>query len=363
MIDAVPSEHADLTAEWLSDALGQAGYGTVAVASVDVQPIGTGQTGATFRVSVSYLSPRPELPATFVAKIPVPDLAIRTRVAPGCKAEVEFYQRLAETLKVPVPKCYFSAIANDGAAFVLLMADLAPAIQGDQLKGCSPLAARPAATALAGLHGPRWCDPEWLRLRSISMPSPDEKVARAVARFASKATEEVLSGLGRRMTSLDRTTLEQFPNLVANWLLLFPDRFSLLHGDYRLDNLMFDPTGQKVTVVDWQTISVGLPARDLAYFVSTSLSPRDRRDHEMNLVSNYHTALSRFDVPDYSLVTCELDYRIGMLQGPLIATLGWANSSATDRGNAMVLTMLERALGAIRDLESFQLVAELAGAS
>jgi len=360
-IDAIPSGHSDLTAEWLTEVLAEAGYGRVPVASVDAQPIGTGQTGATFRLSVSYLSPQPELPVTFVAKIPVPDRTIRTRVALGCKAEVEFYQRLAETLQVPVPTCYFSAIADGGAEFVLLLSDLAPAIQGNQLKGCSPAEARPAAAALASLHGPRWCDPEWLTFRSTSMPSPDEKVARAVARFASKATEAVLSGLGHRMTPSDQATLEQFPSLVADWLLLFPGRFSLLHGDYRLDNLMFDPTGQQVTVVDWQTISVGLPARDLAYFVSTSLSPQDRRAHEMSLVGSYHTALTRFDVPDYSLDACELDYRVGMLQGPLTATLGWAYSSATERGDAMVLTMLERALGAIRDLGSFQLVAELAG--
>ena len=52
-----------------------------------------------------------------------------------------------------------------------------------------------------------------------------------------------------------------------------PDRFALMHGDYRLDNLLFDPDRTHVTVVDWQTLGAGLPARDLAYFTGTSLMP------------------------------------------------------------------------------------------
>ena len=53
----------------------------------------------------------------------------------------------------------------------------------------------------------------------------------------------------------------------------------LIHGDYRLDNLMFPPHGTGVVAVDWQTLAVAPPARDLAYFLATSGSrSRERRD-------------------------------------------------------------------------------------
>ena len=45
-----------------------------------------------------------------------------------------------------------------------------------------------------------------------------------------------------------------------------------------------------------------------------------------------------------------------MLQVPLIATLGFAFSAATDRGDDMTLTMLQRGCRAIRELGTLELI-------
>lgn len=340
-----------LTAEWLGRAVGED------VAAVTVAPIGTGQTGASYRLSVSYLSTS-GLPRTFVAKLPAEDPLVRERVAFGYRAEVAFYDVVAPTLAVPLPECHVRAISDDGQRFVLLLADLAPATQGDQLAGCTPQAAEVAAVALAGLHGPRWCDPAWTEFSESVMPKPDTTMATGLADLARMAADTFLERLGRRLSELGREVLHSYPDAVARWLLLKPKRFALLHGDYRLDNLMFGPD-RSVTVVDWQTISVGLPARDLAYFLSTSLAPADRRNHEGRLVAAYHAALNRHGVTDYALDECWEDYRLGLLQAPLIATLGAAFSTTTERGDAMALVMLERASEAICDLGTLALVDEL----
>jgi hypothetical protein len=65
--------------------------------------------------------------------------------------------------------------------------------------------------------------------------------------------------------------------LVTPWLLGVQDRFALLHGDYRLDNMLFSPDRSQVTIVDWQTLGVGLPTRDLAYFTGPAWNPRSVR--------------------------------------------------------------------------------------
>ena len=43
----------------------------------------------------------------------------------------------------------------------------------------------------------------------------------------------------------------------------------LVHGDYRLDNMLFGTAGadRALTVVDWQTVSWGPALTDLAYFL------------------------------------------------------------------------------------------------
>jgi hypothetical protein len=341
-----------LTAEWLGGALGEN------VAGVTVTPIGTGQTGASYRLHVTYAE-RSDLPNTFVAKLPAEDPTVRERVAFGYRAEVAFYETVAPTLAVPLPECHVSAISDDGQRFVLLLADLAPAAQGDQLAGCSPEAAKAAVVALAGLHGPRWCDHAWTEFTASVMPKPDADMAAGFAELARIAADTFLERLGDRLSELGRDVLRSYPDSLARWLLLNPERYALLHGDYRLDNLMFAPDGS-VSVVDWQTIGVGLPARDLAYFLSTSLTSDDRRDHERQLVAEYHEALRQHGVTDYGADDCWEDYRIGMLQTPLIATLGAAFSTTTERGDAMTLVMLERGCVAIRDLHTLALIDKVA---
>ena len=157
---------------------------------------------------------------------------------------------------------------------------------------------------------------------------------------AQMSADITLEKLGDRMSAEDRDTFTAAMGLVAPWLLAEQDRFALLHGDYRLDNLLFDPDAPRVSVVDWQTLGVGLPARDLAYFTATSLNSQLRADIEEDLVADYHRALPGHGVTDYDRETCWRDYRLGVLQAPLISALGFAFAAATERGDDMVLTML-----------------------
>lgn len=345
----IPGTPADVTEAWLSGVLG------TEVTKVDVTPVGTGQTGATYRLEVRYRD-HPRLPQSFVIKLPAQDDAVRERVSLSYRSEHAFYTEVAATVSVPLPQCYHCEIADDGAQFVLLLADMAPARQGDQIEGCTPGEAELALAALAGLHGPRWGDPAWLSFAATVMPKPDEATARGLGDITVLAARTTIDKLGERMSAEDRDTVLASAALIGDWLIGAPERFSLLHGDYRIDNLLFDPRRREVTVVDWQTLAVGLPARDVAYFLATSLTPEDRTTHERRLVEAYRTTLQAQGVGEYDHETCWRDYRFGMLQVPLITTLGFAFSAATDRGDDMALAMLARGGRAIRELGTLDLI-------
>jgi aminoglycoside phosphotransferase (APT) family kinase protein len=349
----LPATPAQITAAWLESVMG------VGISSVRVEAIGTGQTAATYRITPTY--PRSsQAPRSLIAKLPSQDQGVRDRVALGYRAEHAFYTRVADTVDVPLPRVYHCDIASDGAEFVLLLSDLDPAVQGDQIRGCTEAEARLAVEALAGLHGPRWCDPAWLSFDAVTMPKADADIARGMGELAHTALEMTLSGLGDRVSARDRSTLAESADLVQRWLQIHPERYCLLHGDYRLDNLLFDPAKTSVTVVDWQTIAVGLPARDLAYFVGTSLDCAVRQAAEPDLVKTYHQRLLSHGVTDdYSLAECWDDYRVGMLQVPLLTTFGYAFTAATDRGDEMILTMLTRGCDAIRHLGTTELIRQL----
>jgi len=345
----IPRSPEDVTPAWLGGVLG------ADVRSVETVPIGTGQTGATYRLTVQY-GTETDLPASFAIKLPSQDDTVRDRVAIGYRSEHAFYRDVADLVQVPIPRNFHCEIGDEGAEFVLLLADMAPAEQGDQIAGCSAEEAQLAVRALAGLHAPSWCDPKLTDFPGIAMPKPDAAMASGMGDVAKMATDITLEKLGDRMTAEDRATLSASMAVVTPWLLTEPDRFALLHGDYRLDNMLFDPDRTRVTVVDWQTLGSGLPARDLAYFTATSLDPVTRAAAERDLVADYHAGLVALGVTGYDEQTCWRDYRLGMLQAPLIIVFGVAFANATERGDEMMLVMAERSCRAIRELDTLALI-------
>ncbi|XP_042329437.1 acyl-CoA dehydrogenase family member 11 isoform X2 [Sceloporus undulatus] len=80
-------------------------------------------------------------------------------------------------------------------------------------------------------------------------------------------------------------------NQLAEWLMnnLPPgdNEEKLVHGDFRLDNIIFHPREARVVaVLDWELSTVGHPLADLAYVVSFSFSPRPLIHIASNIFKN-----------------------------------------------------------------------------
>ena len=335
----------EITPEWLGAALGGP------VDAVTLHPVGTGQIGTCFRVAVEGDDVAPRL----LAKLPPADRATRDMLAGTYRGEVRFYREIAPTVDIRVPACHFGWASPDSGDFVLLLEDMAPAEQGDQIEGCTPEQAHDAVANLAGLHGPRWCDETLAEIEGLTLDDPDS--VALLEEMSGPTTELFIDGLGDLLDDEDRATLRACVPVLPTWMKGRGGRFGLVHGDYRLDNLLFPPDGRPgVAAIDWQTLSLALPARDLAYFVGTGLSVDDRRAHERDLVGTYHRRLLSYGVEGYSFEECWDDYRFSMLQGPLVATFGCAYSTRTERGDRMFAAMARRSCAAIRDLGTLDLI-------
>lgn len=337
----------EITPGWLTEVLGYE------VASFTSKKVGAGQTGASFRLALDTARGAESL----IAKVAAGDEAARSGVSVGYAAEVNFYAALCDSVDIRTPACRYAAIADDSLRFTLLLEDLAPRRPGVQVEGCSVEMARGALRNLAGLHAPRWNDASLYELAFPFIIDTEEK-AVGMAEVTQMAAAEFVDRYNTQLGTEDAATLKTGAAAIGNWALASPRPFAMLHGDYRLDNLMFGDDPQDVVALDWQTIGVGPPARDLAYFLATGLAPQLRREAERELVADYHRELLRRGIEDYDFDQCFLDYRLGQLQATLITTLGaiYATRERSAAGDAMFLAMAKRSCVAIRDLGTLDLV-------
>ena len=76
---------------------------------------------------------------------------------------------------------------------------------------------------------------------------------------------------------------------------------TLVHGDYRMDNLVFyDGEQPPVGMIDFQGVASGHPLTDVAFFLRPNLIPDQADAAEGDLLRRYHRALIQHGVTDYT---------------------------------------------------------------
>ncbi len=335
----------DVDAAWLTERLRSAGHGTAEVTGVEKTQIGTGQIGTCYRYAMTLAEPAPGVPTSLVGKFPSDDPLSR---ATGVQLrnyyrEVNFYEQVAGDLSISLPKCYYSAIDGEGPDFVLLLEDMSPAEQGDQLEGCSPDVARAAVLELVGLQAPSWCREELKGYDWLYTPPSD--VTMDTGGLYGQLLPGFIDRYGDRLADDERRIIAQVAESPSCPLFQpVGERFCLEHVDYRLDNMLIDAarTPPKVTVVDWQSVRIGKPLNDVAYFLGAGLLPEMRRGVEEDIVRAYHRGLEEAGIAGMSWEECWDDYRRGSFSGFGVTVIASMIVQQTERGDEMFLAMATR---------------------
>jgi len=346
-------------AAWLTAVLQEAGVDAV-VSGFEAKNVGTGQIGESVRFRLRYERDAEGAPRSLVGKFPSPDDTSRgTGIMLGnYLREVRFYRQLAPRALVQTPRCWFTDTDETGGEFVLMMEDLAPAEQGDQLKGVTLDQARLVVEQAARLHASFWGD-EGLD----ELPWVQGSKAAPV----SAVTPELVTGLwqGFRLRYADRLKphwIEVGEALTSRWSE-FGERErgprTLAHHDFRPDNMMFGTPagGHPVTVLDWQSFSHADGATDVAYFLAGALTPQVRRAHEPELLSLYLAELTRLGVTGYTMDDLRRDYGVGAFQLFLTAFFASMVVIQTPRGDEMFMQMLGSAADHILDHDALKALA------
>ena len=330
-----PAHPDAVTAGWLSERLALDG---ARVTGLRWESIGTGQVGDSVRFHLDF-DRAGAGPATLAGKFPAADAMSRsTAAAFGLYAkEVGFYRELQPHLSVRTPHTYAAEIAENATDFILLFEDLGPARGGNQLTSCSAADARAAMPQAAAIHAPSWnnsalTDLPWLQ-------PPPGQIDQIKALYPNAQTifrERYASSLEPEFMAL----CDQLNELRDLWFGHEGGDRCVLHGDFRLDNLLFEIKGgaEPIAVLDWQTVAVGNGLTDIGYFLGTGIGDALRRECETELLDLYCGEMTARGVP-LSRDAVWDDYVVGALHGISTAVFSAAYVERTPRGDDNFLSM------------------------
>jgi len=264
--------------------------------------------------------------------------------------EVAFYEHLAKRVGGPLAECHLAVYDPVEGWFTLVLEDKRGAVVGDQIAGASVPQARSAIRALARLHGPVMGDLALGTADYLNQPNPLDQA------LLSQLIEPFLERYGERIAPEHGELCRRFVASIDAWAADRRPPLGLIHGDYRLDNLLFE--GEGCTAVDWQTVAWGPALVDVSYFIGGCLSVEDRRAHERELLGLYHSELLEQGVKGLGLEQCFEEYRRACFHGLLMTIAASMVVVRTERGDEMFMTWLARNAQQAIDLEAVSVLPE-----
>ena len=333
-----------ISADWLQRALAAGGIVTPQRLAMEpeITPIGHGTTSETVKLRASYNSGTITAPTSVICKIGRPLPGALGSTSPF-ERERQAYALFGQNPGFRIPRAYFNATDANGLCNLLLEDLSTTSRAGDQIAGCSLDDAAIVVRELARFHRGFWQKPALAQESWLSQP---QQFLPAYA----KGTAVLADWLADRIPADDLAVVNDFGALAARWLAMPPPRQTLIHGDPRVDNILFEATadGTRACLIDWQSLRLGDPQYDVAYFLSGSISSQDRRAGERDLLAEYVRLVAEVD-PTYSLELALASYRANVVSGLWLTVIAAAYIDRNHHNADLLVALVTRNTSAVRD--------------
>ncbi len=347
----IPNGINEVTAAWLSDATG---WKVDELTATEIGA-GIGVMSAVYRAALTGS----DCPTTAIVKLTALDPAngFTAQVLSMYKREAIFFNDLASQSPIRVPQGYHAAVSEDGAQVAIVMEDIGTNRPCDQVAGMSIEDAEQTVDALARWHAQWWGKIDGLADSGAAVPLGSPIYPAVVPGLSAEGWDKIAASPACHIPTALMAIGPKYGDAVPRLLTqLDAAPNTLLHGDYRGDNIFFADDGSPV-LLDFQIIGTGSGAYDLAYFITQSLTESDASAHEARLFDRWKQGLIAGGVNEADLAGMWEDYRAAALFClcyPLIASRGMDLDDP--RSVQLVDTMLSRMARAVDELKLEELL-------
>jgi Phosphotransferase enzyme family len=284
-----------LTAEWAQALLTLRKDAPFDASTIQKASIASIDIGTTTRIRLNVEHPIGDaLPKRWFVKLP--SLSLRARVITALPrllpTEIRFYNELAPHVPLITPPI-IGAHQRTGIGATLVMHDVAElgATPGKAGEALTASQAAAVIEQLAKLHstyqemagqdrGLRWLAGPVRRL--------EDALGTALAVPLMKRSLRLAGGI--IPAELHASALNYAQRRKRIMAVLGTDAPTLLHHDCHPGNLFWQ--AEKPGFLDWQMVRLGEGVSDVSYFMATALTPKTRRQCEMELLKRYYEQVS-----------------------------------------------------------------------
>ena len=306
---ALPSG-ASIDSDWLSAQLNQG------VDALEIEPLGVPQGFASNTMRLRPHGPSDALPDSLILKIDSDDPHSREiALHLNCfRREVGFYRAFAPQLSSLVPHAYATGNGSSDEGRWLLLEDLSMMTVGNQVRGVTAKAGAQVLDAMAEVHARFWTSSgllshDWL---------PDHQ-------FWFQGSTDTLSSFHRNFLNDYELRVEPEALQAIEWVIEHSQAIdeaiaqrpaTLVHGDLRVENVLFANTASQrdVVLIDWGTPTRSMAAMDLAFLIGGSVPMPARRGRLRDLCSHWHQGLIRRGVKDFTLSDAWADVQLAAMR-------------------------------------------------
>ncbi len=349
-----------ITATWLTQtlrALGHLGDGCITNVEFEQLGDGTGMMSEIARLRLVTEGDVGGLPTTLVAKFPSRNPTNRASAMTYrvYEREVRYFAELDAQTAATSPQIYLTERQDDN--FLILMQDLGDYQVGDQAAGATLAQSELMVDALVGLHSGFWNKVEtldWVPPIAGSYHA-DTMTALCEPGWASMC-ERFAEQLAPQVAAEGPSFRNALPALQTR---MNSAPVTLLHGDFRMENVLFgqQPDHHRVAIIDWQGPLLGKGLVDVALMLGQSTRTAVRRAHERALIDRYAAGLEQAGVSGYGAEQAWEDYRWAVLYNWVyVAVVSGTLDVSNERAFAWMSKMVARQSTASVDLDVFALL-------